>query len=285
MVKGWSLFMKNNKALKFCSLALSSMIFSLSVCSPVYAGRRRNKKKIFSDTCSLKQRLKSEGQAMQTGKKGRNSSLLSEPCKTPEVFEEPVKMYSPLAVNLCEICEKLENFEDEIYKKDIFKRVRVSRNVFDVDFCTGLSFRGYNSYYDLKYFKNRIRKLYGKPWDNNRMVPINVSAYFYVMHFLGQLDSVNEEKGLISLSLWNEHDMTAKMRILKARMKSLDDLVHEDETNLIFKFHCHVESVIECLFKMRLFYETLAANKVAFLIEDLDTVIASLWYIDQTIVR
>ena len=79
MTKGWNLSMTNNKALKFYSLALSSMIFSSSALSPVYAGRYRTKKKIFSDPYSLKQRLKSEDQSVKTGGKSKDLILSNTP--------------------------------------------------------------------------------------------------------------------------------------------------------------------------------------------------------------
>ena len=286
MTKGWNLSMTNNKALKFYSLALSSMIFSSSALSPVYAGRYRTKKKIFSDPYSLKQRLKSEDQSVKTGGKSKDLILSNTPpYEELENFREKSEIATPLGVYLCEICEKLENLENEIYNKEIFKKVKVSKNLFDVDLCTGFSFRGYNSYYDVKYFKNRVRKLYGKPFDDNRPIPINVLAYFHAMYLLGKLDNINRDNKLTKLKLWQENGMTEKMNMLVERTNRLDNLVHKDETNLVFKFHCHVESVIEALFKVRLFYETLAATGGISCINDLDTAIASFWYVDQTIVR
>lgn len=279
--------MRNNKLLKIYSLALSSMIFSASALNPVYASGHHVKKRVFSDSAPLSERVKSEGQAVQTGHKRRKLDAFSEPIEVPKGFGElkQLEVAVPVAINKYEICEKIKNLEDEIYNAEIFKKVRVAKNVFDIDLCTGISFRGRNGYYDLKFFKNRVRKQFGKQWDEEELVPLNVVVYYYAMCAIRDLDEINKEQDLDSLNLWKEHKMTLNMRKLRGRTKSLDKLIRKEERDLLFKFQCHIEAVIESLFKVRPFYETLEVKGGISCVENIDTAIAIFWYIDQSIVR
>ena len=99
------------------------------------------------------------------------------------------------------------------------------------------------------------------------------------------LDEINKEQDLDSLNLWKEHKMTLNMRKLRGRTKSLDKLIRKEERDLLFKFQCHIEAVIESLFKVRPFYETLEVKGGISCVENIDTAIAIFWYIDQSIVR
>lgn len=283
MKKGWNLFMKNNKVLKFYSLVLLPMIFSTSALSPVYASKCHTKKRMFSDTHSLSERIKSQSKAMESDEKKETGLVSSNLSENPIYYH--VDIVSPVPVNKYEICEKMKNLEDEIYKSDLFRIVKVAKNVFDIDICTDISFRGRKGYYDLKFFKNRVRKIYGKQWDDDKLVPLNVVVYFYTMCLLQDLNQKTCENKIYRLKLWKEHKMTEEITNLNKKKANLDDLIYTSNANLVFQFQCHVESIIESLFKVRNFYEILAIEGGPSYVKDIDTAIAMLWYIDQTIIR
>lgn len=271
--------MRNNKILKICSLTLSSMIFSTSALYPVYASGHQTKKRVFSDQYSLGERVKSEGQAMMSSKEKEMTIEDFEPSKIK------VKIVSPVPINRYKICDKIRKLENEVYKTDIYKTKRIFKNVFDVDFWTDVSFRGCRCDFDLKFFKNRVRKLYYQQWDENKLVPLNVDVYFYTMYLLQELNKKSSEKKIYRFKLWKEEGMTDKIRKLNDRRQELDDLVHTDETNVLFKFQCYIEGMIESLFEVREFYETLATKGGPVFVREVDTAIAMLWYIDQSITR
>lgn len=275
--------MKNNKVLKFYSLVLSSMMFSSSALSPVYASKFHIKKRAFSDTQSLIERIKSESDVVKSEENKEIDYVSSDLSESPIYYH--VDIVAPEPVNRYEICEKMGNLEDEIYNSDLFKIVKVAKNVFDIDICTNISFRGRKGYYDLSFFKNRVRKMYGKEWDEEKLVPLNVVVYYYTMYLIQKLNRETRENKIYCLKLWKEYKMTEKFNKLNKSNVKLDNLVHTDDVNLIFEFQCHVESVIENLFNIREFYEVLGVEGGPSYVKDIDTAIAMLWYIDQTIIR
>lgn len=283
MKKGWDLFMRNNKVSKFYSLVLSSMIFSTSALSPVYASKCHIKKRVFSDTYSLSERVKSESKAMESREKRETDSGFSGLSKNP--ICQQVNIVAPVPINKYEICEKVKNLEEEIYKSELFRIVKVAKNVFDIDICTDISFRGRKGYYDLKFFKNRVRKLYGKQWDDDKLVPLNVVVYFYTMYILQNLNNKIRENKMYHLKLWKEHKMTEEIISLNKKRTNLDNLIHTSNTNLIFQFHCYIEDIIDSLFRVRNFYEVLEVEGGPSYVKDVDTAIAMLCYIEKTIIR
>lgn len=271
--------MRNNKILKICSLTLSSMIFSTSALCPVYASGHHTKKRVFSDQYSLSERVKSEGQALAASREKEMTIEDFEPSKIK------VKVVVPVPINRYEICDKIRILEDKLYKADAYKTKRIFKNVFDVKLWTGVTFRGRRCDFDLSFFKNRVRALYDQDWSGSKLVPLNVNVYFYTMYLLQEFNKRNNEKKTYRFKLWREYEMGDKICKLNDRIKNMDDLVHTDETNVLFKFQCYIEGVIESLFEVREFYRILEKKGGPAFIKDIDTAISMLWYVDQSITR
>lgn len=153
--------MKNNKFSKVYSLALSSMIFSSSALTPVCASGHHVKKRISSDSTSVTNIIKGDDQAVPEGEK---AATVPEKAKNFNNFRKNLRncadIIVPVPFNMFDVQHKLQIFEEEIYGSKLFKISKFAKNIFDIEFCGNLVFRGRREYYDLKFFKNRVQKLY-----------------------------------------------------------------------------------------------------------------------------
>ena len=287
MREGWHLFMKSNKILKLGSLTLSSMIFSVSALHPVYASRVHTKKAIFSDSTPLTKRLEEERKAMKPHKEKETAINLDDIFNLDVNSKKALRvdLIGPVPINKFEICEKIENLEEEIYGKNIFtlRESKCYRGVFHIELCTGVSFKGFKECSRLNSFKICVRKFYDK-----QFMPLNVLVYYYVIDLLQKIDDKINAPKFYRDKLWRERQMDNIIDRLQSRRESLSDLVRRSKNTLSLQFNCGVESVIEFLFKIRDFCERWAFENDALLeescLKDIDTAIAILWYIDQSII-
>lgn len=292
MREGWHLFMKSNSIIKLGSLTLSSMIFSVLALHPVCAGRVRTKKAVFSDSTPLTKRLEEENQAMKPVKEKETAINLNDIFEPDKNLKEgiSVSLVSPVAINKFEIYEKIENLEKEVYGKSIFtlRNSRCYEKVFHVEFCTDISFKGFKECSKLDSFKTCVRKFSNQQFDDEQFMPLNVSVYFYIMNFLQEIDEMVKCPKFCRDKLWQEHQMDDIIDRLQYRRENLGNLVRKGRKTLFFQFNCGVESVIEFLFRIRDFCERWAVENEASVeesgVKDIDTAIAMLWYIDQSII-
>ena len=292
MREGWHLFMKSNRILKLGSLTLSSMIFSVPTLYPVCAGRVHTKKAIFSDSVPLAKRLEEESQAMKPVKEKETAINLNDIFESDKNLKKclSVSLIGPVPINRFEIYEKIENLENEIYGRSMFtlRNSRCYKEVFNVDFCTDISFKGFKECSKVDSFKTCVRKFYDKQSEDKQLMPLNVSVYFYVIVFLQEIDDMVKNPKFCRDKLWQEYQMDDIIDRLQSRRENLENLVRRGKKTLFFQFKCAIESVIEFLFKIRDFCEQWAFENEASVeesgVKDIDTAVAMLWYIDQSII-
>lgn len=279
--------MKNNKFLKVYSLVLSSMVFSFSALTPVCASGHNVKKRISSDSTSVSEIITSDDQAVPAEDKTAKSP---EKAKNFDSFRKNLRncadIIVPVPFNMFDVQHKLQIFEEEIYGSKLFKVSKFAKNIFDIEFCDDLIFRGRREYYDLRFFKNRAQKLYKmKEWNDDKLYPLNIPVYFYSIYALKELGKKNFENKFFRLKSWKRCHMTEKMNKLEKRIDDLIDFICTDEGYFLFRFQFCVESIIESLFEIRHFYETLPAYGFPSQVKDVDVLIAMLSFVDQSIIR
>lgn len=91
--------MKSNKILKFSSLTLSSIIFSISVLHPVYASRVHTKRMIFSDSIPLAKRLAEEEQNAEVNKEAEVKVETKTKVKTKAEIEAEIEAAKIIDLN------------------------------------------------------------------------------------------------------------------------------------------------------------------------------------------
>lgn len=79
--------------------------------------------------------------------------------------------------------------------------------------------------------------------------------------------------------------MTEKMDKLERRIDDLIDFLCADDGYFLFRFQFCVESIIESLFEIRHFYETLPAYGFPSQVKEVDVLIAMLSFVDQSILK
>lgn len=264
-----------NDISKFFSLTLSSMIFFTSTLAPAYASKTHTKKKIFSDNSALTEHLRFE------------------------------KESNPNPVNKYRIYRELSNLGKKVYKTDLFNVHKtyladlysmneLSKNLFDIDICTGITYRGIEPCDSLKKFKEAINEFCFLPSDDNTYMPLNVVVYLCAYNIIRDLDNEVNLERYYDLKWWKTCNMDFKLLELNEANYALFDLIQdENNENLLLKFQCNVEMIIKSLLEVRAFFSLLPLklqkewgvnnkdyNEYG---DKVDNALAMFWYIDQTV--
>lgn len=306
--------MKSNKILKFSSLTLSSIIFSISVLHPVYASRVHTKRMIFSDSIPLAKRLAEEEQNAEVNKEAEVKVETKTKVKTKAEIEAEIEaakiidlndifkfdenprkksgvcLIGPTPVNKFKICKGIENLENEVYGKKLYviKKSRCYEDIFYVDLCTDITFKELKPYNNLNSFKSCVRKFYGKSLGEDQLIPLNVAVYFYAMSLLPEICNAVKKPDFYNDELWSKYKMNSTLDRFQCRIERLVNLVLKGKKILFSKFNCDVESIIELLFNIRDFYKSwedeygLSVDEGS--IENIDTAIAALSYVSESII-